>query len=250
MKAQTSGGDLSETLKLLWRHTSVEARGKRGPRRSLDVDRIVDAGIQLVDAEGLDALSMRRLADGLGVSAMTIYTYVPGRAELIDLMLDHLYATMPRHPWSDEPWIERVRAVAHNNRQLFMQHRWASEVSTLRPVLGPGQLGKYEHELGAFDGSGLEDTAVDDALTLVLTFVRANARDMATALQRSDTDGQWWAAAGPLLDELIDAEEYPLAMRVGQAAGQSHDSAHDPDHAYEFGLNRLLDALWAMSAQT
>jgi len=98
---------------------------------------------------------MRRLADRLGVGPMSVYTYVPGRAELLDLMLDDAYARMARHQHGARPWQQRVRAIADDNQAHFAHHPWAAQVSTLRPPLGPGQMAKYEHELAAFAGSGL-----------------------------------------------------------------------------------------------
>lgn len=244
---RTSGGDPARTLALLWRGVEEPHPPRRGPRRALTVDQVVEAAITLADREGLDALTMRSLAQQLGVAAMSVYTYVPGRAELLDLMLDHVYAGMPRTATDGAPWRERVRAVADENRALYRHHPWAADVSTLRPPLGPGQLAKYEHELTALDGLGLTDVQLDDVLSHLLTFVRANARDAATARttrRETDQDDQaWWATAGPLLERVLDPTAYPLATRVGTAAGTAHQSAHDPEHAYAFGLRCVLAAL-------
>ena len=244
---RTSAGDPAATLALLWRGVEEPLLARRGPRRARTVDEVVEAAVALADREGLGALTMRSLAQQLGVAAMSVYTYVPGRAELLDLMLDHVYAGMPRTPTAGAPWRERVLAVADENRALYRRYPWAADVSTLRPPLGPGQLAKYEHELAALDGLGLDDVELDDALSHLLTFVRANARDAATALatrQETDQDDQaWWATAGPLLARVLDPATYPLATRVGTAAGTAHQSAHDPEHAYAFGLRCVLAAL-------
>lgn len=117
----------------------------------------------------------------------------------------------------------------------------------LAPPARPGLIGKYEHELAAFDGLGLTDVQIDDCLTFLLTFVRAAARDVvaaAASLQDSSVDDVgWWATAGPLLARALDPAAYPLASRVGTAAGTAHGSAHDPEHAYQFGFARILDGL-------
>jgi len=190
---------------------------------------------------------MRRLAKELSVAAMTLYTYVPGKAELLDLMLDAAYAEMPRTDTTGAPWRDRLLAVAEENRILFDAHPWAATVSTLRPPLGPGLMAKYEHELSALDGVGLDDVELDDALTHLLSFVQACARTSADArATRRDSamnDEQWWAANAPLLAQVLDPQAYPLATRIGTAAGVEHGSAHGPDHAYQFGLQRVLDGL-------
>lgn len=241
---RTSAGDPARTLQLLWRATTDSPRG---PRRGLSVDAVVEAATALADAEGLAAVTMRRVAQTLGVVPMTLYTYVPGKAELIDLMLDAAYAAMPRVNTSGQPWRDRVTAIADANKALFEQHPWAAAVSTTRPPLGPGQLAKYDHELSALDGLGLDDVMMDDCLTYLLAFIQASARaaaDARAAQQDSAMDDQaWWNANAPLLAEVVNEQTYPTAVRVGSAAGEAHGSAYDPDHAYAFGLQRVLDSL-------
>ena len=179
---------------------------------------------------------------------MTLYTYVPGKAELLDLMLDAAYQRLPKVDTSGRPWRERLTAVADANRALYLAHPWLSSVSTLRPPLGPGLMAKYEHELAAVEGLGLTDVEMDGSLTFLLSFVQANAAaaEDARAARATGNDEQWWAANAPLLARVLDAAAYPLAVRVGAAAGAAQGSAHDPEHAYRFGLERVLDGLGAL----
>jgi len=208
---------------------------------------VVDAATELADAESLEAMTMRRVARALGVVPMTLYTYVPGKAELLDLMLDAAYARMPRTGTSGRPWRQRLAAVAAENMALFESHPWAAALSTIRPPLGPGQMAKYEHELSAFESLGLDDVTVDDCLTYLLSFIQACARSAADARDaRRDSamnDEQWWTASAPLLARVFDESAYPTAARVGAAAGAAHGSAYSPGHAYDFGLRRVLDGL-------
>ncbi|RKN43840.1 TetR/AcrR family transcriptional regulator [Streptomyces hoynatensis] len=248
-KDRSGAGDPGRTLELLWREPG-HGRAGRGPKPGLSVDRVVEAAIELADEDGLDALTMRRLADRLGVNPMTLYTYVPGKAELLDLMLDELYRRMDRteHP-AGTPWRTRLTAVAEENRSLFRRHPWAAALPTTRPPLGPGLMAKYEHELRAFEGLALDDVERDAALTHLLSFVRATARGAEeTRTARGDSgvsDEEWWAANAPLLQRVLDPARYPLATRVGTAAGSAHGAAYDPDHAYRFGLRLVLDGLAA-----
>lgn len=247
---RTSAGDPARTLALLW---GLAPTPSRGPGRGLRVEAIVDAATALADQEGLGAVSMRRVAQQLGVSAMTLYTYVPGKAELIDLMLDAAYRQLPLRDTTGQGWRSRLTAVADENRALYLAHPWASAVSTLRPPLGPGQMAKYEHELAALEGLGLSDLEMDDALTHLLSFVQSNARASAdaraTQVDSAMNDEQWWAANAPLLSQVLDEDAYPLAVRVGTAAGAAQGSAHDPERAYRYGLGRLLDGLAALIDQ-
>ena len=239
--------DPARTLELLWR--TGEPR-RRGPRPGLSVDAIVAAAIELADRDGIDALTMRGLATALGVAPMALYTYVPGKAELLDLMLDAVYAAMPRPPWGEHGWRERLSAVARSNRALFDAHPWAAGISSSRPPLGPGLMAKYEHELSAFEGTGLNDVDIDAALTFLLDFVRSSAlaAQAAGAAQRASgqTDEEWWEANGPLLARVLDPEAYPTAARVGTAAGAAQGGAYSPERAWQFGLERVLDGLGAL----
>lgn len=245
MSSTTADAPKPHLLELLWRTASETPR--RGPRKGLTVDAVVDAAITIADAETLDAVTMRRIAQSLGVAPMTLYTYVPGKTELIALMLDALYSAMPRTDTSGQGWRERLTAVAHDNHAMYRSHPWAAAASQTRPPLGPGQCAKYEHELRAFDGTGLDDVTRDDALAYLLAFVRTAAADAARAAAEREASGmndrEWWEANGPLLAKVLDAERFPTAVRVGRAAGEAHGAAFDPRHAFDFGLERTLDGL-------
>jgi AcrR family transcriptional regulator len=211
---------------------------------------VVTAAIAMADDEGLEAVTTRALAGRLAVSPMTLYTYVPGKAELVDLMVDAIYAEMPRPVWNRrQSWRTRLRAIADANRALFAAHPWVARVSTSRPPLGPGLLGKYEHELGALEGFGLDDVEMDAALTFLLDLVRTAAVSAEDAAAAPGSDAAWWAEAGPLLARVVDPERYPLASRVGTASGAAQGGAYDPAHAYAFALERALDGLGTLIAK-
>lgn len=148
---------LSSTTKTTSTPLAVRPRNHAGSTDSkgLSVDDIVDTAISIADSRGLDAVTVRRVAQQLDVAPMTLYTYIPGKAELIDLMLDAAdaaYAAMRRSAPAGTGWRARAAAVTDDNRALYAAHPWAATVSTARPPLGPGKLAKYEHELQAFTG--------------------------------------------------------------------------------------------------
>lgn len=242
----TGGGDPDRTLRLLWREQLGEVQ-RRGPRPSRSVDDVVAAATTLADEKGLAAVTVRAVAHELGIAPMSVYTHVPGKAELLDLVLDDLYLRMPRPAWRSRSWRRRLTAVAEANRALLRAHPWVTELASLsRPPLGPGVFAKYEHELAAFDGTGLDDVEVDAALTFLLGFVHQQARAeydaRRTTAATGASDQQWWEANAPLLAR-IDYSSYPRATRVGEAAGASQGSAYEPERAWRFGLGRVLDGL-------
>lgn len=243
--ARSGASDPPRTLALLWRDPAAAPR--HGPPQGLSIDTVVATATQVADAEGLEAMTMRRVATALGVAPMSLYTYVPGKAELLDLMLDAAYASMPHRDTSGQPWRQRLVAIAEENKAMFENHPWAATMSTIRPPLGPGMMAKYEHELSALEGLGLDDVLMDASLTYLLGFVQAWARANTDARAvKHDTamdDSEWWAASSPLLARLLDETVYPIAARVGSAAGAAHGSAYNPGHAYTFGLERVLAGL-------
>src|SRR6202140_5192745 len=133
---RTSAGDPARTLALLWRDRAVVPR--HGPRQGLSIDAVVAAATHVADSEGLEAVTMRRVANALGVAPMTLYTYVPGKAELLDLMLDAAYTSMPRLDTSGQPWRQRLAAIAEENKALFENNPGGGIIRTFGPPRGPG----------------------------------------------------------------------------------------------------------------
>ncbi|MET8836249.1 TetR/AcrR family transcriptional regulator [Micromonospora sp. NPDC004540] len=244
MTTEYSGtGDPARSLALLWR-TREKVSRKGG---DLSVERIVRAAIEVADAEGLAALSMRRVAERLGVGTMTLYTHVPGKGELLDVMLDTVYGETARPDEVPGGWRGRLAQIARENFALYLRHPWLLQVATTRPPLGPNLIAKYEYELRAVDGIGLTDLEMDAVVTLVTGYVHGAARPAVEAAQASRdtgmTEQQWWHAHAPYLEKVLDPARFPLASRVGTTAGQEYQAAGDPARAFEFGLARLLDGI-------
>lgn len=240
----TGGSDPKRIMELLW---GTPERPRRGPKPRLSVEKIVEAATAIADTEGLAALSMRRVAERLGVTAMSLYTYVPGKAELLDLMLDRVCAETAKPDDVPGGWRARLELVARENWALYLRHPWLLHVATNRPVLGPNLIARYDYELRAVDGTGLTDIEMDLVVTMAGDYVHGAVRSaLAAAALPTDsgqTDDEWWAELSPLLERVYDPERYPLATRVGAAAGEEYQAAGDPARAFEFGLARLLDGI-------
>jgi AcrR family transcriptional regulator len=229
-------------IDLLWRdHPQAPRGGARGPRARVGPGDVVQAAIQLADAGGLAAVRIRDLAGHLGVSTMAIYTHVNSRDDLLVLMADAAHATMTRPEFGRAGWRTRVRRLAEANLALLLAHPWLLEISDHRIAFGPGTIAKYDHELHAFEGLGLDDVTRDAALTFVLDFVHASARALRPDPPAADTAALWAQWRSRLATYVGD--DYPLAARVGAAAGAAMNAAYSPPAAYAFGLNRVLAAL-------
>lgn len=236
--------DPTRSLAVLWR---TNERRSRAGKPELGIDRIAQAGIELADASGLEALSMRKVADRLGVGTMSLYTYVPGRTELVDVMVDTVMAETTRPNDVPGGWRGGMQHVAAENWALFRRHPWLLQRASSRPVLGPNVFEKYEHELRLLDGIGLTDLEMDSVLTLVLGHVEVSARRsldlVRTAEQSGMDDVAWWSAAAPFLEQVVDGSRYPVSGRVGTASGEAHNAASAPEHDLAFGLDRILDGV-------
>jgi AcrR family transcriptional regulator len=236
-------GDPLVVLRLLWGKAPVS---RRGPKARLALSDVVSTAVTLVDTEGLPALTTRRVAEELGISPMSLYTYVPGKSELLDLMVDHIWGEIERPRGAT--WRERLAHVARQNWDLVLRHPWILEVATHRPVLGPNELAKYDNELSALDGIGVDELTMDSALTAVLSFtygvVRGAARERLVKERTGLSDNEWWAKVAPVLGEVManDARTFPVASRVGPIVGEAI-GAHDPLGSFTFGLACILDGL-------
>ena len=236
--------DPVKTLALLW--GSQDRSGRSG----LTVRAIVRAAIELADAGGIEAVSMRSVADKLGAGTMSLYTHIPGKPALVELMIDtvngQLYADLDE-PTRQGSWRAGLRFIARRNWEMFARHPWLLQIPQGRPVLGPNINRKYEAELRPLDGIGLSDLEMDGVLTMILVHVAGLARWQA-ALQADregsgEGDQQWWTAIEPALAAVMDATAFPVGGRVGRAVGEQLQSAGDPGGSLDFGLDRIFDGV-------
>lgn len=233
-------------LPLLWRDPAQPSPARRGPKQKVTLDEVVDAAIEVADADGLAALSIRGLATRLGLGTMSLYTYVPGRDELVVLMVDQVLGRSARPPHGPDPR-RRLEAVAESAYAELATHPWLLEVDGLRAWLGPHAGERYEWQLTAVDGLGLGDVEMDHAVTLLegiaATAVRARHAVVVAERRSGLTELEWWQANAGALAELSGDRHFPLATRVGQAVGDLYQATGDPERQFRFALDRVVDGL-------
>ncbi|MEO9330047.1 TetR/AcrR family transcriptional regulator [Gordonia aurantiaca] len=239
--------DARTLVRLLWRPgPEADARPRRGPKQRVSVDEIVDTAVDLADRNGLDAVSMRALATALGIGPMSLYTYVPSRDVLVALMIDRVAADHPMPAPATTPTAS-LAAIARALRDELLAHPWLLDAPPWRHVLGPNWLARYDRQLEALEPADVPDLDRDRILSVLTSFVVGNAREAVsarTAPSRSGmSDAEWWEAVAPELDAVIPDGVYPLANRVGSAAGELYQAPGAPADVFEFGLARLLDGL-------
>ncbi|MEU0738267.1 TetR/AcrR family transcriptional regulator [Streptomyces sp. NPDC006134] len=242
---ETSGsGDIARTLELLW---DVGPRPSRGPKPGLTLDRIVEAAVRVADAEGLEAVSMRRVATELGTGAMSLYRYVPGKAELLDLMLDRVQRPSgdPDGP-GDGSWRSALETMARGTLALYRRHPWLLHVNQSRPILGPGALDGMEKVLARIKPMGLSDPELVSAIIMIDGYVAGAARTQVyqeEAERKSGlTTAEFYAAQAPVLEKVMTTGRYPV---LASLAEDTWSPAFDH---FEFGLRRILDGLEVLVA--
>jgi AcrR family transcriptional regulator len=209
------------------------------PRARREVDRIVAAAIEVADHEGLDALSMRRLASSLGTGTTSLYRYVRNKEELLTLMVDTVNAPDPFPEGSGSDWRAAFTAIARAHRRQLLEHPWlAGEISS-RPAIGPNTLRSADRLLGVAIGMGLDGSAAGSVVGTLLRFVRGAVADELAELDAERRTGmtqeQWRDSIAPYVVDVVDSGRYPsFAAVIGSP---------DPtdDEQFEFGLARLLD---------
>ncbi|MGW8635719.1 TetR/AcrR family transcriptional regulator [Streptomyces sp. NPDC055793] len=237
---ETSGsGDIPRTLELLW---DSGPRPSRGPKPGLTLERIVEAAVEVADREGLGAVSMRRIATELGTGTMSLYRYVPGKSELLDLMLDRVQrpSENPAEP-GDGGWRSALHALGHATLALYRRHTWLLEVNQSRPILGPSALEGMERVLALIKPMGLTDPELLSVILLIDGYVVGAARTQVYAEEAERTSGltdaQFWQAQEPMLVKAMTSGRYPVL------AGMSEDTFGPGFDHFEFGLQRILDGL-------
>lgn len=220
-------------------------RSGRRPRPSLTHDQIVRVAIEIADSEGVQALSMRKVAARLGAGTMSLYRYVANKDDLLDLMVDAVIGEErpPEEPSGD--WRSELAEQARSARRVAHRHPWAIGFILARPKLGPNALRAIEHSMAALDGLGLDiDGMLDMVATVdafVVGFVQAELAEEEARRRTGLTEEQWRARMAPYIRQLIDTGRYPFLERIVREA----EDFPDVDATFERRLALVLDGLAA-----
>jgi AcrR family transcriptional regulator len=235
----------------------IERHRTRGaqPRardRGLSRGEIIRAAIAVADAEGPDAISMRRIARELRAGVMSLYWHVTSKEELIDLMFDSLEAEI-RVPEPTGDWRADLRELAHRQRAGLLRHPWVMEFVAGRPPSGPNDARNLELMLGMVAGLGLDARTTVDILMTVATYVVGAAlreiQEMRSERNRAEVEATMTAEEIDAERErfrkwLAGADRYPNIQRMMEA-NVDPDAPETRDERFEFGLDCLLDGIAA-----
>jgi len=237
--------DPERGLQLLWRGLDPATRG---PKARLTLDQLAGAGVAVADADGLDAVSIRRVAAGLGVGPMSLYTYVPSKIELLELMIDRVFGEIER-PGTDLTWRQRLEFLAAQRWRMFRAHPWVLQYNLSRIPLGPNVLDAVEAMYVAFDGSTLPARQVVSLVGAIEEYLQGAARTLAVEDQEVARTGvsydDFWAARATFWERYFDWARYPMHVKLWEQGGFDGN-----DRGYEFGLARLLDGIAVLLDRT
>ncbi|MEJ2860831.1 GntR family transcriptional regulator [Actinomycetospora flava] len=210
---------------------------RRAPAADPTTDDLVAVAIALADAEGLAALSMRRVAAAFGAPTMALYRLVRGKEDLVVRMIDAVFAAAALPP-ATGPWRARLEALARRQWRVHGRHPWlARALSLSRPQASPALLRLADAELAALEDVVDDPVARFDLHVVLTSFVRGMAVDLAAEIDAAaDTglDADTWADRDPALREALRRHGGPALRRVG-------DYPYDLQRIFDTGLAALLD---------
>lgn len=232
-------------------------RGRTPPRqaRSLSRAEIVRAAIAVADAEGADAISMRRIARELGAGTMSLYWHISSKEELLDLMLDAVQAEIET-PEPSGDWRADLRTIGRNARSGLYRHPWVMDFIMGRPPFGPNQLRNAERNLAALDGLGLDKATAMNILMTVVTYVMgAVLREFQEMRGERDLkrqaaelgDAEFEQLRRSYMDWLRGSGRYPRLVEMVDE-GIDPDAAETRDERFEFGLDCVIEGIGARLA--
>jgi AcrR family transcriptional regulator len=218
-------------------HRATRAAGRPGARAPLSKERVIAAAVQLADAGGLGTLAMRKIADALGVEAMSLYNHVANKDEILDGMVDLVFAELEMPSPADD-WRHAMRRHAASLRDALTRHPWALGILQSRPDPGPANLRHNDAVLGTLRSAGLHLALTAHAVSVIDSYVYGFALQSLN-IPINTTERVAEVAEGIMRD--LDAARHPHLTEM------IVDHALQPGYAYAdefaYGLDLILDGL-------
>jgi AcrR family transcriptional regulator len=228
----------------------VRERPHKGPKPALSLPRIVAAAVRVADAEGLDAVSMGRVAAELGAAPMSLYRHVSAKEELLGLMVDAAWGDSPGLLAPGEGWRVGLSRWAWAMRANARRHPWVVRIPINGLPIMPREVAWFEDALACLRDTGLTEARKASVIMLLAGYVRNLATTEADIEAGVRTSGleptAWMASYADLLRRLTDPQRFPALTAFVEAG--VFDAADGPDDEFIFGLDRILDGIEALVA--
>ena len=209
------------------------------PRAPLSTERVLETAVALADRDGLESLTMRRLADELGAGAMSLYHYVPNKEQLLDGMIDIVFGEI-EPPSLELPWRTAMRRRAVSTRAALNRHRWAVGLMEGRSNPGPAGIRIREAILGCLREAGFSIEMTIQAYSVQDAYIYGFALQE-RSLPFESAEESTEVAEATTRDVADLAERFPYLAEV--VAGHVAKVGYDFAAAFEYGLDLILDAL-------
>lgn len=225
-----------------------EAAPPDEPGPHLNRERIVRAAIDLADRHGAEAVSMRRTATHLQAGVMSLYRYVSGREELIELIVDAVFGAHPLPEPGPEGWRAKLELSARREWEIYQAHPWVPQLvaATTRPPLAPNLMAYTDWRMRAVDGHGLDFATLTQVAIMIGTYLQSAAMPLAyerrAARATRQSRQEWVDARQETIRRALASARLPMVSRFSTEA---YD-ASEPERIFEFGLQRMLDGIAAL----
>ncbi|WP_404953951.1 TetR/AcrR family transcriptional regulator [Streptomyces sp. 147326] len=243
-KQQSPGASTASPVPSVW---TRPRRKEQQP--ALSRDQIVAAAVRLLDAEGIEALSMRKLGTGMGAAATSLYRHVANKDELIELVVDEVYGELEVPEISDPAeWREALARSGHSLRDMVLRHPWVASVLGQVGLahLGPNLMRLSERMLRLAQAGGFPPAEAELAMKAVISYVIgatiSEASYLSLLARSGKSEAEWLESLRPAAQEAL--EEHPLT-RDHAAAKRGTDPARMREENFDYGLQRVLDGLEA-----
>jgi AcrR family transcriptional regulator len=227
----------------------------RGEQPTLSRAQIVQAAIELLDAEGPAGLSMRRLGTRLGSGATSVYWHVANKDELLELGVDEVLAEVYVPEVGDTDWRTGASILTSGMRTMLLRHPWVIGQLGVRPTIGPNAMRMGDRMVALLAAAGFTGLDLAHASTLLMSHAIGSATTAAAVTTTSRQTGrpidQMIKDVEPYLESIAaDHPNYEKWWRASGVAAMSPEQLWDDSFA--FGLERLLDGLqlWLDKAKT
>lgn len=218
---------------------------RRGPKPAHTVDQIVEAAIELADAEDFAALSMPRIGRQLGFTANALYRYVSSKDELLVLIGDAAWGAPPDMARAGEHWRDAAAGWVHAVIDRYRQRPWLLDIPIRGAPVTPNLLRWLEVLLSALSGSGLDQQDTLGCAMLLDSYARSTA-SLIRGLAGNEASPAQASAVMEFLHPLLRDRGYPLLADL--LASGAYQDGDDLDKEVEFGLDRILDGIDALVA--
>lgn len=211
------------------------------PRQPLSAELVLATALRIVDREGLDGLSMRRVAQELDTGPASLYAHVANKEDLLEQLIDRVIGEVALPEIDPQRWVEQLKQLQHDSRRVFQRHRDLLRAAQGNIPLGPNSLRMTEVTLGLLRSGGVPDRYAAWALDQLALFVVADVVEGSAHASRGGDPAVYFTQLRDYFAAL-PSDRFPNLVRMADVLVEG-----DGDARFSFGLDLLIDGLAALA---